>query len=104
METVYQVDDQCFEFFEGQVREWQVERNQGFITSVFQTLIGSRHKTRRRQVTGIPPTPVTSGSATPVTAPDAQATMVLPTQVETAQIKSTPEPLISIPIAETPMQ
>ena len=48
MESVYQVDDQYFEFFEGKVSELQVERNQGIITSVFWALMGSRCKTRRR--------------------------------------------------------
>ena len=47
IETVYQVDDQCFEFLKGQVREVQKERSQGFITSVFWALIGSRCKTRK---------------------------------------------------------
>ena len=104
METVYQADNQCFEFFKGQVRELQVDKSQGFITSVFQALKVIRHKTRRRQVTGTPLMPVTSGSATPVTMPDAQATTASLTQVETAQIESIPEPLIPIPIAEAPMQ
>ena len=104
METVYQVGGQCFEFFEGQVRELQVEKSQGFITSIFWALTGSRHETRRRQVRGIPPTPVTSGSATPLTTLDTQATTALLTQAETAQNKSALEPLIPIPIAEAPMQ
>ena len=81
METVYQVDNQSLEFFEGQVRELQVEKNQGFITSDLWALMGSRHKTRRRQVTGIQPMPVTSGSATPVTTLDSQATTTSPTQL-----------------------
>ena len=88
METIYQADNQYFVFFEGQVRELQVERSKGFITSVSWAFMGSRHKTRRRQVTGIPPMPVTSGLATPVTALNAQATTASPTQVETAQIES----------------
>ena len=41
-----------------------MERRQGFITSVYRSLMGSRHKTRRRQVTSIPPTPVTMESPT----------------------------------------
>ena len=43
-----------------------MERSQGFITSVYRALISSRHKTRR-QVTGIPPTPVTMESCSPTT-------------------------------------
>ena len=44
-----------------------MERSQGFITSVYRALTGSRCKTRRRQVNGIPPTPVTTESHTPAT-------------------------------------
>ena len=65
--------------------------------------MGSRHKTRRRQVTSIPPMPVTLGSATPVTVLDIQFTMTLQTQVETIQTESVPESLMSIPIVEAPM-
>ena len=48
-----------------------MERSQGFITSVFRVLIGSRCKTRRKQVTRIPPTLVTIGSHMPAALGDA---------------------------------
>ena len=57
MEMVYQADDKYFEFLDLQVKELHMERCQGLITSVLMALTGSRHKTRRRQVTDIPPTP-----------------------------------------------
>ena len=44
-----------------------MERSQGFITNVNRALTGSRCKTRRRQVTGIPPTPVTMELHLPAT-------------------------------------
>ena len=99
METVYQADDQFFEFFKGQVKELQAERSQSIITSLFQALTGSRHKARRRQVTSIPPTPVTMGSAMPATAGDGKTTTALPVQVLTAS-----ELLMPVPVSEVAMQ
>ena len=60
MEMVYQADDDYFEFLDQQVKELHMERSQGFITSVYRALTGSRCKTRKRQVTVIPPTPMTT--------------------------------------------
>ena len=54
-----------------------MERSQGFVTSVFRALIGSRCKTRRKQVTGIPPTPVTIGLHTLATLSDAPTSKTL---------------------------
>ena len=94
METVFQAEDECFEFLEEQVRELQVDKSQGFISSIFRVLTGSRYKIREKdQVTSISPMPVTSGSATPVSGPDAQTTTVLPAQVETTQTHQHPYPL-----------
>ena len=67
MEKVYQTDDEYFEFLDQQVKELYMERSQGFITSVYRALTDSRHKTKRRQETSIPPTPVTTESCTPAT-------------------------------------
>ena len=66
MEMVYLADN-YFEFLDQQVKGLHKERSQGFITSVYSALMGSRHKTRRRQVTGIPPTPVTMEFHSPTT-------------------------------------
>ena len=86
------------EYFEGQVRELQAERSQGIITSVFGALMGSRHKTRRRQVTSIPSTPVTAGSATTTTVPDMPVTSTPPTQVNIVLVEPASE--LPEPIAE----
>ena len=67
MEMVYQADDKYFEFLDQQVKEIHIERSQGFITHVYRALMGSRSKTRRKQVTGILPTPVTMESCSPTT-------------------------------------
>ena len=67
MEMVYWADDEYFMFLDQQVKELHMERSQGFIMSVYRDLMGSRHKTRRRQVTSIPPTPVTMESCLPTT-------------------------------------
>ena len=85
MEMVYQADDKYFEYLNQQVKELHVERSQRFITSMFRALTGSRCKTRRKQVTGIPQTPVTSGShtlATPIGTPTSKTLVEDATQAE----------------------
>ena len=64
MEMVYKIDYEYFEFLDQQVKELYMERSQGFITSVYRALTGSRLKTRR-QVASIPPIPVTMESHSP---------------------------------------
>ena len=64
MKMVYQANHQSFEFLDQQVKELYMERSQGFITSTFRALTGSRCKTRRKKVTSIPLTPVAIGSHT----------------------------------------
>ena len=85
MEIVYQADDKCFEFLEQQVKEVHIESSQGFITSMFKVLTSSRCKTRRKQVTGIPPTLLTIWSHTLATPSNALMSKTLvedATQVE----------------------
>ena len=38
MDSIYQADDQYFNFFEEQVKELQAEKSQGIITSIFELL------------------------------------------------------------------
>ena len=64
MEMVYQADDMYFEFLDQEVKKLYMERSQGFIMSLYRALTGSRYKTKRRQVTSIPPTPLTTESHT----------------------------------------
>ena len=71
MEMVYWADDEYFEFLHQQVKETHMERSQGLITSMFRALRGNRSKTRKRQVTWIPPATMTVGSQTPATLSDA---------------------------------
>ena len=61
VDAIYQTDDQYFDFFEEQIKELQVGKSQSIIASVFQTIMGTRPKTRRRQVMGIPSTLVMVG-------------------------------------------
>ena len=98
METAYQVDNQYFKFLENQVRELYVERSQDIFASVFMALTGSR------QVTSIPPTPVTMGSGDPTTVPDAPVPTTLPAQVNIVPVEPAPEALITEPIVEVPVQ
>ena len=86
IEMVYQADDLYLEFLEQQVKELHMERSQGFITSVFRALTGSICKTRRKQVTGILPTPVTIGSHTPATPIDAPTSKTLTEDVTQAEL------------------
>ena len=81
MEMVYQADDEYFGFLDQQVKEIHIERSQGIITSVFRALRGSRCKTRRKQVTGIPPTLVTIGLHTLATLSDVPTSKALPADV-----------------------
>ena len=73
MEDICQADDRYFDFLEGQVRELKEEKNQSILVSMFRAHTGSRCRTKRRQVTGILPTPVTSES-TPASLPNVEAT------------------------------
>ena len=99
MEVVYQVDDQHLTFLEEQAKKLNAEKNQSIITGVLCVLMGSRHKMRRRHVTGLPPMPVTVHRATPISTTDAQPTATPPVLVDTV-----PEPLMLLPITEAPVQ
>ena len=69
-----------------QVKELHMERSQGFITSIFRALTSSRNKTRRKQVTGILPTPVTIGSHTYASSIDAPVSKRLSEDVTQAEL------------------
>ena len=69
MDVIYQAADKDFNFFEAQVRELDAE---SIITSIFRTLTGTKHRTRR-QVTCIPPMLITPGAANPTTIPSMAA-------------------------------
>ena len=85
MEIVYWADDKYFEFLNQQVKELHGERSQGFITSIFRALTSSRHKTRRKQVTGILPSLVTIGLHTPTTLSDTPTSKALVKDVTQAE-------------------
>ena len=79
------------------------EKNQSILVSVFRALTGSRCRTRRRQVTGIPLTLVTSES-TPASHPNVGAAMTQPTLSKMEQYESMPEQLDPISIVEVVRQ
>ena len=85
MEMVYWADDKYFKFLNQQVKVLHMERSQGFITSMFRALTGSRCKTRRKQATRIPPTLVTIGSHTPATLSDSPTSKTLAEDVTQAE-------------------
>ena len=86
IEMVYQADDKYLKFLDQQIKELHMEKRQGFITSMFRVLTGSRHKTKRKKVTGIPPTLVTIGSHTPATPSDAPTSKTLVEDVTQAEV------------------
>ena len=90
MEMVYQANDQYFKFLNQQVKELYMERSQGFITSIFRALTGSRHKTRRKQVAGILTTPVTIRSHTPATPVNAPTSKTLAKDMMQAELVARP--------------
>ena len=98
MEMIYQADNWYFEFLEQQVKELHMERSQGFITSVFRALMGSRCKTRRKQVMGITLMPVTIGSYTPVTSATTPTMKTLSEDMTQADVEA--RPLSPVPTNE----
>ena len=85
MEMVYQADIWYFEFLDQKVKELHIERSQGFIASIVRALTGSRCKTRRKQVTGMLPMPLTIRSDTPAFSVDAPAANTLSEDVTQAE-------------------
>ena len=81
-----------FTFFESQVRDLNAERNQSLINSIFRTLTGTRCKIRRRQVTSIPPTPITLGAASPQSSQGWQQTKecLWPMQTKVGKLQQQP--------------
>ena len=64
-------------------REFDAERNQSVLTSIFRTLTGTRCKTRRRQVTSILSMPITLGVTGPTVIPSVAATLGTPETIVT---------------------
>ena len=79
-----------------------MERSQGFITSIFRVLTGSRCKTRRKQVTCIQPTLVTIGSHTAATPIHAPTSKTLAEDVIQAELVARPP--IPASLNEEPME
>ena len=102
MENIYQAGERYFNFLKGQIRELKEEKNQSILVSMFRALTGSRQWTRRRHMTGIPLTLVTSES-TPASHPNIGAA-IQPTPNKMEQDESMPEQLDPIPIVEVARQ
>ena len=102
IEMVYQANDQYFEFLDQQVKELDMERSQGFITSIFRALTSSRCKTRRKQVTGIPPMSLTIGTHIPATPIDALTSKILAEDM--TQAKLVARQLAPVALEEDPME
>ena len=83
MDVIYEAFDEDFNFFETQVRELNAERNQSILTCIFRTITGTRHKTRRRQVTSIPSMPITLGVASPTVIPSVVKALATTTVLDT---------------------
>ena len=72
MDVIYQATYEDFNLLESQVRELDAKKKTKYTNSIFRTLTGTRHKTRR-QVTSIPPAPITLGAASPTFIPSVAA-------------------------------
>ena len=103
MNTICKASDEDLNLFKTQVRELNAERNESILTSIFRIITGTRHKTRRRQVTGIPPKPITPGVASPtiilaaVTTPGIHVTTMAPDQEALACTTVPDSPAIMMP-------
>ena len=83
MDVIYQAADEDFNFFQTQARELDAERNKSISTSLLRTITGTRHKTGRRQVTGIPSMPITPGVASPTIIPSVATSLGMPVIIRT---------------------
>ena len=99
MKKTYQTEAMYFHYLEGQERELKEEKNESILVSTFRALTGSRHRTKRRQGTDFPLTPVTLES-TPASHPNVEATSTEPTTSKTEQDESVLEQLDPIPVVE----
>ena len=102
MENIHYADDRYSAFLERKVKGLKAEKNQGFLANIFRALTGSRHRTSHRQVTGIPPMPITSGS-TATTDPEVITAAMPPVSCK-EQIKPAQEQLVPVPFMEPHMQ
>ena len=62
LDNIFHADERYFNFLEDQAKELKAEKNQSILASMFRALTGSRHRTKRKQVTGILSMPLTSES------------------------------------------
>ena len=67
-----------------------MESSQGLIKSVFRAITGSRHKTRKKQVTGILPMPVANRSHTLATSATAPTKKTLSEDVTWVEVETRP--------------
>ena len=98
MDVIYQASEKDFNFLEAQVRELDAERDQSIITIIFTTLTGTMCKTRRRQVTSIPPMLTTLGAASPTIVPSMATILGMPVTI-TTQVQ---EGLAATTVLDTP--
>ena len=109
MDVIYQASDKDFNFLETQIRELYAERNQSILTSIFRTITGTRYKTGKRQVAGIPPVAITPSVTSPTivptaaTTPGTPVTTVIPV-LEALAVTTVPDTpaIIMLPALTTP--
>ena len=103
MENVYYADERYFNFLEYQVKELNVQKNQIILVSMFQTLTGSRHRTRRRPFMDILPMLITSES-TSVSNLEIVNAATPPGSSEAKEIESALEQLVPVSVVEAHTQ
>ena len=101
MENIYHGDDKYSNFLEEQVNKLKAEKSQHFLGNMFRALTGSRWRIKHRQLTGIPPMPITL-ELIPVTDMEVIPATTPPAPSETEQIN--PEQSVPVPLVEVQMQ
>ena len=97
MDVIYQAAHEDFNFSEAQVRELDTEGKQS-ITIIFRDLTGTRYKTRRMQVTSIPPMSITLGVASPTVIPSVATRPGMPVTI----MSQAQEALAATTVLDTP--
>ena len=98
MDVISQAAGKDFNFFKAQVRELDVERNLNTLTSLFRTITGTKHNTRRGQVTGIPPMPIILDVASPTIIPSVATALGTPVTI----MSPAQEALATTTVSDTP--
>ena len=63
IDVVYQAKDEEFSYLETQIQEQKAEKQGGFFSNFYRTVMGNHRKTHKKKITSIPDTPVTENNS-----------------------------------------